>query len=712
MSAFVKIDQTTLSAGVAGVSRTDGLAGGQLVTLTDVGLSNSTRFRVLWTPVGDTTAVSSLTQTGPKTWTFSPTAARYGTYLVELIGDEGLPTEYRERRVLVVRTPTLGLIIPALNERADPAASLANAGAAQIEAADNNANDFTSNAVLNTLRYAGWLRALHEIIMQLDSGAGGSPIDPQRALGNNGSTPAIAAPVTVHQMLDWVGAGALWFWDGVNDFASAGNNLSHERTDTVTHIIWFRTNKNQGFQDLFSKEVITTSRGYAAFIDSSGQIFFNLVNDLPGVNLISVRTGPGFNDGAEHMVKITYDGSSGAAGVQISVDGAVQALTVVNNTLAATTLSAGNLVLGAAFGGSLQFFEGVIRHYSQWNVVLAPALDALLYNGGVPPDLLALPQAPNLIGWWKLDELDVTGAGGINDYSTGNHDMTANGGLNKAAPVGSLLVRGVNGVWQQILPVIADIPLVANGVGKVPTYRPLGVVYDPFEVEYFDDFTSGGETTAGVASGTIGSMGWSGNFSGAAGSITRLDAAQQAQGPGIIRVVGGGANGNTQALFLGTVSDRDVVDMRAVKFWEWLVWLQWTAGNTQEVRMGIGTDPLAASSGTDGVLFTMSPATFPNTIIFIARQGGVNEAVDTLVPCNNATPLAFRFRLGFNPLTSLYEWTVQRSGSPAVSGTQPGTRVPNAMGNPYLLSITSAAGVKNADLDYQRWRLHTRTRGL
>ncbi len=173
MSSVLKIDQVGRPAGVAGKSRTDGLATGALVTLTDTSASSTTRFRLLWVGLNDTTAVSSLAVTGaPKVWTFSPTAARFGSYLVELIGDEGLPSEFRERRVFGVRLPVSGLLMPALNERGDPTASLVNAGADVIEAADNNADDF-SQAALNTLRYAAWWRAMQQLMLVVEAGGGG-----------------------------------------------------------------------------------------------------------------------------------------------------------------------------------------------------------------------------------------------------------------------------------------------------------------------------------------------------------------------------------------------------------------------------------------------------------------------------------------------------------------------------------------------------------
>src|SRR5215510_12558882 len=115
MSARIKIDQVGLGAGVAGRSRTDGIDDGSEVTLEDVSGTGSSSFHLLWGPPEDTTAEASLEATvDPDVWTFTPTAAAYGSYLIEL-RDAGEPVE---RRVFGIRTPVKGLLIPAFNERA------------------------------------------------------------------------------------------------------------------------------------------------------------------------------------------------------------------------------------------------------------------------------------------------------------------------------------------------------------------------------------------------------------------------------------------------------------------------------------------------------------------------------------------------------------------------------------------------------------------
>lgn len=179
MPGQLKIDQIGLSAGVAGVSRTDGLATGALVTLTIVGSEGVNEIRLLWGPPDDTTAESSLSVTGdPAVWTFSPTAGTYGTYLIQLLED-GLVVD---ERILGVRTPNKGLLIPALNERASKTASWANDGADQVDISRNNANDFT-DPVLNDYRYAGWWRSQHELYKAVDALESGAPTDAEYVLG-------------------------------------------------------------------------------------------------------------------------------------------------------------------------------------------------------------------------------------------------------------------------------------------------------------------------------------------------------------------------------------------------------------------------------------------------------------------------------------------------------------------------------------------------
>lgn len=169
MPAIMTIDQVGLPAGQPGFSRTDGLDTGALVTVESVGGGTTSLVNLLWVPPADTTAVASLTQTGPTTWQFLPDAGTYGSYRIELVTDEGLPTESRQIRIFGVRTPVLGLLIPAANEIADNEATLLNNTLATIDRSEQN-EPFGPFATGSSW---GWWLALSELILAVEGGGGG-----------------------------------------------------------------------------------------------------------------------------------------------------------------------------------------------------------------------------------------------------------------------------------------------------------------------------------------------------------------------------------------------------------------------------------------------------------------------------------------------------------------------------------------------------------
>lgn len=177
MPAVIRIDQVGLPAGVAGQSRSDGLDTGALVTLTSTGGGATHTFTLLWVPDADTTAVSSLAPTGtPSIWTFTPDTSVYGTYRIELIVDEGLPTEDRSVRLFSIRTVAKSLRIPALNERADPRATLDLDGVDQIEASEDNEPE--AGGPFAAGNYGGWYRSLRELYEVVEAGSSGAPTGP------------------------------------------------------------------------------------------------------------------------------------------------------------------------------------------------------------------------------------------------------------------------------------------------------------------------------------------------------------------------------------------------------------------------------------------------------------------------------------------------------------------------------------------------------
>lgn len=149
----ITLDQVGLSAGVAGASRSDGLSNGALVTITT---SEPGTVVLLHVAKDDVAAVSSLAQASSLVWTFTPSVGVYGTYRVRFTATSDGHTVVR---LFSVRTLNKGLRIPALNELADPDASLVNAGPLVIAASENN----------EASSYSGWWNTLEELYRTVDT---------------------------------------------------------------------------------------------------------------------------------------------------------------------------------------------------------------------------------------------------------------------------------------------------------------------------------------------------------------------------------------------------------------------------------------------------------------------------------------------------------------------------------------------------------------
>jgi hypothetical protein len=218
MAAIIKIDQAGLPAGVAGKSRSDGLATGALVTITSTGGGAAHSLELLWVPDTDATVVASLIQTTPTTWTFAPQAARYGTYRIRLTVDGE-----RNVRTFSIRTPNRGMRIPALNEVASklatlPQAALNPAALAALRSASEFNEDLGGSVPFAAGNWGGWYSALAHLIMVVDGIVGGGP-------------PALHAPTHAAQTgtdpLATAAAGAI----AIGDTADVGTAETFARSD-------------------------------------------------------------------------------------------------------------------------------------------------------------------------------------------------------------------------------------------------------------------------------------------------------------------------------------------------------------------------------------------------------------------------------------------------------------------------------------------------
>jgi hypothetical protein len=96
---------------------------------------------------------------------------------------------------------------------------------------------------------------------------------------------------------------------------------------------------------------------------------FSLISNVTG-NIIAVNGTTTVSGSGTHYIVWTYDGSKTAAGVKMYVDGAIQSVTVVDDTLTGSAANTKPVSIGARTDGTDPFF-GVIAYTRIYNRVLS-----------------------------------------------------------------------------------------------------------------------------------------------------------------------------------------------------------------------------------------------------------------------------------------------------------------------------------------------------
>lgn len=247
--------------------------------------------------------------------------------------------------------------------------------------------------------------------------ASGSVLD--RSVSGNDGTPTNMEDADFNTDVPGGISGYSSLFDGVNESVIMGNILGFEFDDSFSGSCWFKTTATGGY--LFSKVAnFPTLRGWGIAMVASGGLGVFIQSDVSfpivNPNRLQVDTNNSFNDGAWHHVCFTYDGSSSAAGVTIYVDGVLQAVTVIFDSLSGTIVSATNFSIAARTGGAGAFFAGRIDEVSVFDKELTSADVSLLYNSGAPSDITLIGTLyPNLVGYWGMGELhnDATAQAGL-----------------------------------------------------------------------------------------------------------------------------------------------------------------------------------------------------------------------------------------------------------------------------------------------------------
>jgi len=143
----------------------------------------------------------------------------------------------------------------------------------------------------------------------------------------------------------WTPSGRLF---NASSFISLGDpaSLQFERTSSFSFSFYFKRSAVGVAQTLLSKiQDTSTLKGYQIGINSSNQLVVRLTNTITTdeIHATSVETIP---DTLGHSVGVSYDGSSDVSGLIVTLDKRQVTLTTVANTLSATILNSGIVLIG------------------------------------------------------------------------------------------------------------------------------------------------------------------------------------------------------------------------------------------------------------------------------------------------------------------------------------------------------------------------------
>jgi hypothetical protein len=229
-------------------------------------------------------------------------------------------------------------------------------------------------------------------------------------------------------------------FDGVNEYVDFGNVLAFERTSPMSFSFWAKHSVSSSWYYVLEKQASGTPQGWAVQFSYTGSLAIQITNTW-ATNCLQVRTtGTDWADGVWHHFVVTYDGSSTAAGVKMYVDGSLQLMATVYDTLSATIINTATLKIGGSTLDTPHYFPGNLDEVAAYNRALSQAEVTWTYNGGVPRDLKGVGAPLNLVAWWRLGEGAHPGTM-TNMEST---DLVAEAPVPSTFATKSLLFDGVN----------------------------------------------------------------------------------------------------------------------------------------------------------------------------------------------------------------------------------------------------------------------------
>jgi len=141
--------------------------------------------------------------------------------------------------------------------------------------------------------------------------------------------------------------------------------------------------------------------------------------DLSATTITSTGIVP--NDGFWHHVMGTYDGTSGANGMKLYIDGVLNAQGTATST-GINSNTGSEATIGALTGGGGRYFLGEIDSVAVWDSDESSNINSIYSSSGVP-DISSL----NPLSWWRMGDGDsfVSPNWTFFDNGSGGNDATS-----------------------------------------------------------------------------------------------------------------------------------------------------------------------------------------------------------------------------------------------------------------------------------------------
>jgi len=226
-----------------------------------------------------------------------------------------------------------------------------------------------------------------------------------------------------------VTAIACWFtFNGTNEYMTIPNDasLSFDRLDSCSFSFWMKQDSGANKMIMSKQQNTPNYRGYS-IIKINGDIALLWRNDnSPSNQIVFYTNTTTLSNDVWYNVVVTYDGSSDISGLNVYINGLLQAKKNTVNTLSGTLINTEPLQIGAR-GGAFNF-DGDLDEIQIWKSTLS-ASDALdIYNlGRVDPDISTITgYNTNCISHYRLGTNDTFGGSNWTIYDEiRNNDGTS-----------------------------------------------------------------------------------------------------------------------------------------------------------------------------------------------------------------------------------------------------------------------------------------------